>query len=106
MPSFFRTEGPSATLAGLSCESSQGSPTLMHSVNVSCLMPVNHHSFCHPNDIAICETHEIKVRRAVIVDEERSINALLIPYRLASPPDGNGPWGVSAVATQICSSVE
>ena len=26
MPSFFRTEGPSATLAGLSCESSQGSP--------------------------------------------------------------------------------
>ena len=38
--SLFKMEGPSATLAGLSCESSQGSPTLMHSVSVSCLMPV------------------------------------------------------------------
>ena len=37
---------------------------------------------CHPDDIAIRETHEIKVRRAVIVDEERGIDALLIPYRL------------------------
>ena len=26
---------------------------------------------CHPNDVAICKAHEIKVRRAVIINEQR-----------------------------------
>lgn len=106
MPSFFKTEGPSATLAGLSCEKF---PRLSHfnALRQRFLLDAGQIivHFCHPNDIAICETHEIKVRRAVIVDEERSINALLIPYRLLHLLTERA-LGVSAVATQICSSVE
>lgn len=77
MPSFFKTEGPSATLAGLSCRKF---PRLSHfnALRQRFLLDAGQIivHFCHPNDIAICETHEIKVRRAGASSMKREVSML------------------------------